>query len=48
VNNSPVAAQFFKKAQEAQARNDRIRTVILDHEQLTTDGIEQEARAMPD
>ena len=47
VNNSPVAAQFFKKAQEAQARNDRIRTVILDHEQLTTDGIEQEAKAMP-
>lgn len=47
VNNGRLAAQFFKKASEAQARNERIRQVVLDHELLSTDSVENEAGDSP-
>jgi two-component system chemotaxis response regulator CheB len=46
VNNGRLAAQFFKKANEASSRNDRIRQVVFDHELLTTDGLEQESEEL--
>jgi hypothetical protein len=42
-----LAAKFFKKANEASARNQRIREIVLDHELLTTDGIENEPENAP-
>jgi two-component system chemotaxis response regulator CheB len=47
MNNSRLAAQFFRKANEARACNGIIRRVVFDHELLSTDGVEQEAKDMP-
>jgi two-component system chemotaxis response regulator CheB len=41
-NNGKLAAQFFQKATDAAQRNERIRQIVLDHELLTMDGVEQE------
>jgi two-component system chemotaxis response regulator CheB len=46
VNNGRLAAQFFQKANDAAERNERIRRVVLDHELLTMDGVEQQAESL--
>jgi len=47
INQGSVAAQFFRKAKDAERRNDQIRKVAIDHELLTTEGVEQEAEMTP-
>ena len=47
VNNGKVAARFFQKAQEALARNERIRRIVLDHELLSADMIREESSDLP-
>jgi two-component system chemotaxis response regulator CheB len=47
TNNGRLAAQCFKKANEAQSRNERIRQVVRDHELLTMDSVEQDAEDKP-
>jgi two-component system chemotaxis response regulator CheB len=43
INQPKVAALYFKKAQEAESRIKLIRQTVLNHEQLSTDSILQEA-----
>jgi two-component system chemotaxis response regulator CheB len=43
INRAKLAAQFFKKANEALRRNERIREIVLDHELMTTEGVDREA-----
>jgi two-component system chemotaxis response regulator CheB len=43
VNQGRLAAKFFKKANEARQRNELVRKIVLDHELLTTEGVEHEA-----
>jgi two-component system, chemotaxis family, protein-glutamate methylesterase/glutaminase len=40
-NNPALAAKFFHKAKVAGERNERIRSTVFDHEQLTTESIER-------
>ncbi|HEY2847530.1 MAG TPA: hypothetical protein VGI80_06910, partial [Pyrinomonadaceae bacterium] len=47
ANDGRLAAQFFKKANEAQQRNERIRQIVIDHELLTIDGVEHEEETAP-
>jgi two-component system chemotaxis response regulator CheB len=48
INQGKVAAQFFKKANEARRRNDRIKDVVLDHEMLTIGSVENDAERIYD
>jgi two-component system, chemotaxis family, protein-glutamate methylesterase/glutaminase len=43
VNEPKLAALYFQKANEASRRNDMIREVVFSHENLSKDGIRQEA-----
>jgi two-component system chemotaxis response regulator CheB len=42
-NQPKLAAMYFKKAQEAEGRAQFVRKAVLNHEQLTTDNIRQQA-----
>jgi two-component system chemotaxis response regulator CheB len=42
INQPRLAALFFRKAKEAQQRNDLIRRAVLSHEQLSADHLRQE------
>ncbi len=43
VNQTKLAAMYFKKASEAQRRAQIVRQVVLTHEQLSTDSLRQQA-----
>ena len=43
VNQTKLAAMYFKKAKEAQNRVQIVRQVVLTHEQLSTDSLRQQA-----
>jgi len=43
VNQPKIAALYFKKAREAMARAQMVKEIILTHEQLNTDSINEEA-----
>jgi two-component system, chemotaxis family, protein-glutamate methylesterase/glutaminase len=45
VNQPKLAALYFKKAKEAEARAQFVRQAVLSHEQLSQDGLRQEAAA---
>jgi len=42
VNQPKLAAMFFRKAQEAEQRAIQVRQAVINHEQLTIDGIRQQ------
>jgi two-component system chemotaxis response regulator CheB len=42
LNNGGLAAKFFRKAKEAEQRNNLIRQAVIDHELLSTGSVEQE------
>ena len=41
VNEPRLAALYFRKANEARARNDMIRSTVFSHEQLSADSLRQ-------
>jgi two-component system chemotaxis response regulator CheB len=43
VNETKLAAMYFKKAQEAQRRAQIVRQVVLTHEQLSADSVRHQA-----
>jgi two-component system, chemotaxis family, protein-glutamate methylesterase/glutaminase len=43
VNQPRIAALYFKKAKEAEARVKIVRQAVMDHEQLSTDGVLQQS-----
>ena len=44
VNQPRLAAMFFRKAREAQERNDTIRSVVMAHEQVSSDSLREASR----
>lgn len=44
INNPKLAALYFKKAQEAEARANMVRQTVLSHEKLSKDIMKQEAK----
>jgi two-component system chemotaxis response regulator CheB len=44
ANEPQIAAQYFKKANEATRRNKLVRQAVLDHEQLSTDKIREQVQ----
>ena len=48
INQARSAAQFFQKANEAQRRNELLRSAIFDNEILTIESVEEEAQVSPD
>jgi len=45
ANQPKLAAVFFRKAKEAQTRNELIRTVVMSHEQLSADSLRETSDA---
>lgn len=43
VNQPKLAAMYFKKTKEADQRADLVRRAVLNHEQLSSDGIREQA-----
>ncbi len=47
-NETRLAAMYFKKAKEAHSRAEMVRNSVLQHEQLSTVGVQQQAEASTD
>lgn len=45
ANQPGLAAVYFQKAKEAEARSKLVRRAVIEHEQLTTDSLRQEAES---